>query len=48
MKNIDDILKSSLTPSDEPDFRLNQNILSQTAENTRAPKMTRKKLAAVI
>lgn len=48
MKNIDDILKSSLTPSDEPDFWLNQNILSQTAENTRAPKMTRKKLAAVI
>ena len=32
MKNIDAILKQALTPTDEPDFWLNQKILSMAKE----------------
>lgn len=34
MKNIDDILKQALTPTEEPDFWLNQKILSMAKEAT--------------
>lgn len=47
MKNIDDILKQALTPKDEPDFRLNECILSQSKEVTPMKKMNFKKLATV-
>lgn len=32
MKNMDDILKQALTPKNEPDFRLNERILSHSKE----------------
>lgn len=47
MKNIDDILKQALTPNDEPDFWLNERILSQSKEVKPMKKMSRKKFAAV-
>ncbi len=47
MKNIDDILKQALTPKKEPDFGLNQNILSQIKEATPMKKRTNKKFAVV-
>ena len=47
MKNIDDILKQALTPKDEPDFRLNECILSQSKEVTPMKKMNFKKFATV-
>lgn len=47
MKNIDSILKQALTPTDEPDFWLNQKILSMAKE---AAPMKKKnyKIAAVL
>lgn len=50
MKNLDDILKSALTPKDEPDFWLNQNILAHAKEGTPMKKMklNRKKFSTVI
>ena len=41
MKNIDDILKQALTPTEKPDFWVNQNILSKAKE---AHQMKQKKL----
>lgn len=50
MKNMDDILKQALTPTDEPDFWLNQNILAQSKEGThmKKMKMNRKKFTTVV
>lgn len=47
MKNIDDILKQALTPTDEPDFWLNQNILSKAKEAKPMKKHTYKTAAAI-
>jgi len=47
MKNMDDILKQALTPKDEPDFWLNESILSQSKEAKPMKKMNRKKFASV-
>lgn len=47
MKNMDEILKQALTPKDEPDFWLNENILSQSKEVKPMKKMKRKKIASV-
>lgn len=47
MKDIDNILKHALTPKDEPDFWLNQKILSQLKE-VKQMKQTRKKQLATI
>ena len=38
MKKINDILKLALTPNEEPDVRLNQNILLQAKEANRMEK----------
>lgn len=47
MKKLDDILKSALTPNDEPDFRLNQNILFTAKEANRMEKRNFRKFATV-
>ncbi len=33
MKSMDDILTNALTPSEEPEFRLNQSIIAQAKED---------------
>lgn len=50
MKHMDDILKQALTPKDEPEFWLNQNILAQSKEGTRMKKknMNQKKFATIV
>ncbi len=48
MKKIDDILKSALTPNDEPDFWLNQQILSRAKEATQMKRNNLKRLTAVV
>ncbi len=48
MKKIDDILKSALTPNDEPDFWLNQQILSKAKEATQMKRNNLKRLTAVV
>ncbi len=47
MKKMDDILKQALTPTDEPDFWLNQKILLQAKEVSPMKKMNKKKFATV-
>ncbi len=47
MKKMDDILKQALTPKDEPDFWLNERILSQSKEVKPMKKMNQKKFATV-
>lgn len=47
MKKINDILKLALTPNEEPDVRLNQNILLQAKEANRMEKKSINKFAAV-
>ena len=47
MKNMDDILKQALTPKDEPDFWLNERVLSQSKEVKPMKKMNQKKFATV-
>lgn len=47
MKKLDDILKLALTPNDEPDFWLNQNILSQAKEANQMEKRNFRKIATV-
>lgn len=47
MKKIDELLKQALTPKDEPDFRLNENIFLQSKEVTPMKKMNHRKFATV-
>lgn len=47
MKNMDDILKTALTPKDEPNYWLNQSILSQAKEAKPMKKRNPKKFATV-
>lgn len=47
MKNMDDLLKKSLTPNKEPDFRTNQSILTKIKEAKPMKKTYQKKFAAV-
>ncbi|MCI8991557.1 MAG: hypothetical protein HFG80_02340 [Eubacterium sp.] len=42
MKTLDDMLKQALTPNEEPDFRLNQNILSKAEEERQLKSNVRK------
>lgn len=46
MKNIDNLLKQALTPTDEPDIRLKQTLLSKAKEDY-AMKRKKFKAAAV-
>lgn len=50
MKNLDDMLKQALTPNDEPDFWLNQKILSKVKEDSQVKIKTRgiRKFSTVI
>lgn len=47
-KDYDKLLKQALTPSDEPDFWLNQKILRQVKEKNSMKKKTYKKIPAVV
>lgn len=47
-RDIDTILKQALAPADEPDMRLNQNILYQAKEMTRMAKRKRGRIPAAI
>lgn len=47
MKNIDELLKQALTPNDEPDYWLNQKILSMAKEEKTMKKKHLKPLSAV-
>lgn len=47
MKNADDMLKQALTPKNEPDYWLNQDILKHLKEDAPMKKMNRKKFATV-
>lgn len=46
-KEIDDILKHALTPTDEPDFWLNQKILSQAKETNKMKAKKIRKFTAI-
>lgn len=45
-KEIDDLLKQALTPSDEPDFRVNREILNQVKETNQMGKRRNKRIPA--
>ena len=47
-KDIDDLLKQALTPTEEPDFWLNQRILNQESERTTMKRKNTKKIPAVV
>lgn len=47
-RNIDEILKHALSPEDEPDRRLNQQILYRAEEMTHMAKMRHKRIPAAI
>lgn len=47
-RNYDELLKQALAPDDEPDFWLNQKILSHVREETYMKKKTYKKLPAIV
>lgn len=47
-KDIDDVLKQALTPTEEPDFWLNQKILNQESERTTMKRKNTKKIPAVV
>lgn len=45
-KTVDDLLKDALSPTEEPDFRLNQKILNQAKETKQMKKRNMRKIAA--
>ena len=47
-KNIDNILKQALTPTDEPNFWLNQKILNQTKETVKMRNRRAKRIPAIV
>lgn len=48
MKELDDILKQALTPTEEPDFWTNQKILNQVKENKQMGKKLGKRIPAIV
>lgn len=47
-RNLDQILQQALSPEEEPDYRLNQNILRKAKENEKMDKKQKRRVPAVV